>query len=75
MNISKIDALVRLVLGVLLIDVGVLQFYFWGMGALLMCVLGIGLLLTALLRRCPLYSLFGISSGGQADGKAFHPGA
>ena len=54
-NVGNVDRVIRLVLGLAIIAVGVVFQSWWG-------ALGIVPLATALVRRCPAYVPFGLSS-------------
>lgn len=55
-NIGKVDKIIRLVLGVVIIGWGVMNNSWLG-------VIGLIPLGTALIGWCPLYSIFGINTG------------
>ncbi len=63
MNIGKLDRILRLVLGVVLI-LAALTAGGMGIWEWLLLLAGAAMLLTALTRRCPAYSLFGINTCG-----------
>ncbi len=54
-NVGKADKIIRLVIGIFVIIAGLYFKSWWG-------VIGLILLLSALLRWCPAYILFGFST-------------
>ncbi len=54
-NVGRVDRMLRIVAGVVIIVAGVVFKGWWG-------VIGLLLLLTALIRYCPAYVPFGIST-------------
>jgi len=55
-NIGKVDKIIRLVLGVVIISLGVMYNSWWG-------AIGLILIITALVGWCALYAIFGINTG------------
>ncbi|MDM5271174.1 DUF2892 domain-containing protein [Sulfurovum sp. zt1-1] len=56
-NIGKIDRIIRIVLGVVLLGAGLMK------GWIIADILGVALLLTAAIGWCPPYALLGIDTG------------
>jgi len=54
-NIGRMDQIIRIVLGLLIVTYGALEQTLWGL-------VGFVPLITALVSRCPLYPLFKIST-------------
>lgn len=54
-NVGKVDMWIRIILGVIIIALGIYYQNWWG-------VVGVLPLLTAFIRWCPLYLLFGITT-------------
>ncbi|MBN1198388.1 MAG: DUF2892 domain-containing protein [Bacteroidales bacterium] len=54
-NVGKVDIWIRIILGVIIIALGIYYQNWWG-------VVGVLPLLTAFIRWCPLYLLFGITT-------------
>ena len=71
-NLHPIDRFVRALVGIALLELG----YFWLAGAWQIgaFVVGAVLLITALLRFCPLYSLLGLRTGSTKSLKTAAPG-
>ncbi len=59
-NVGQLDKTLRLILGVVIIVVGIVNQSWWGL-------IGLIPLLTALLGNCPLYSLIGASTCSTKD--------
>ncbi|ARM31724.1 DUF2892 domain-containing protein [Prosthecochloris sp. HL-130-GSB] len=60
-NIGPLDRNVRLLFGTIMLIAGIVFQSWWGL-------LGIVLIVTGLIRYCPLYSPFGISTDGDGYG-------
>jgi hypothetical protein len=71
-NLHPIDRFARALAGIALLELG----YFWLAGAWQMGAFAVGavLLITALVRFCPLYSLLGLSTGRTQSLKTVAPG-
>ena len=54
-NVSKVDMIIRLVIGIVIIIVGILTGSWWGL-------IGLIPVITALMKWCPLYTVCGKSS-------------
>ena len=63
-NMGTLDRIIRTIVGVALIALWSLDLL-QGVSAIIALVVGIVLLLTALLRWCPPYSLLGINTGAR----------
>ena len=63
-NMGTLDRTIRAIVGIALITLWSLDLL-QGMSAIIALVVGIVLLLTALLRWCPPYSLLGINTGAR----------
>jgi hypothetical protein len=59
-NVGTIDRTIRILAGAVIIGAGILNQSWWG-------AIGAVPLLTAFLRWCPAYSIFGISSCGASS--------
>ncbi len=55
-NIGKIDKIIRLVLGLIIVTWGAITMNFWG-------IIGIALIGTSLMSFCPLYALLKVNTG------------
>lgn len=66
-NESGADRAVRVIIGLILLGIGL--FVARGAGAVIADIVGAVLLLTGLIGFCPLYRLFGISTGSKAPDK------
>ena len=58
-NVGKLDSILRLIAALLLIAAAVDLKIWW------FSLIGVILLLTALIRFCPLYTIFGINTTGK----------
>jgi len=63
-NVGTLDRSIRAIVGIALIALWPLGFL-QGTAAIIAAVVGCVLLLTAMLRWCPPYSLFGINTGAR----------
>jgi len=61
-NMGKLDRTIRTIVGIVLIALWPLGFL-QGTAAIVAAVVGVVLLVTAMLRWCPPYSLLGINTG------------
>jgi hypothetical protein len=61
-NMGKLDRAIRTIVGIVLIALWPLGFLH-GTAAIVAAVVGVVLLVTAMLRWCPPYSLLGINTG------------
>jgi hypothetical protein len=59
-NVSSVDRLIRIILGLVIAILGVYFNSWWGL-------IGLVLLATGLLKFCPIYSLLKISTQGKAE--------
>jgi len=59
-NMGKVDRIVRIIIGLVILAIGIAFRSWWG-------VVGIFLLLTAVIRWCPAYLPFGISTCENKD--------
>lgn len=54
-NVGNVDMIIRVIIGIVIASVGIVYETWWGLFALIP-------LLTAIVKFCPIYSPFGISS-------------
>jgi hypothetical protein len=66
LNIGTADRVVRVIVGLAIIGVGIYARSWWGL-------IGLGPLLTAVIRFCPAYVPFGISTCKVAEAKPAEP--
>jgi hypothetical protein len=57
-NVGRLDAWIRLIGGLAIITMGLIMGSWWG-------ALGIVLVVTSLMGRCPIYSVLGFSTRGK----------
>lgn len=62
-NIGTVDRVIRAIVGVVIIGLGILNHSWWGL-------IGLLPLLTAVVRFCPAYVPFGLSTCPRETGKA-----
>ena len=63
-NMGTVDRIIRAIVGIALIAIWALDLM-QGMPAIIALVVGVVMLLTAMLRWCPPYSLLGINTGAR----------
>lgn len=56
-DVGKVDQVIRVVAGIFTLALGLVLGSWWGL-------IGLVLLITGMAGRCPLYALFGVSTGG-----------
>ncbi len=59
-NVGSTDRILRIIVGVVLLALA--YFYLAGVGMWIAGIVGVVLILTALMRTCPAYSLLGMST-------------
>ncbi|HMB90481.1 MAG TPA: DUF2892 domain-containing protein [Rhodothermales bacterium] len=56
-DVGKVDQVIRVFAGIFTLALGLVLGSWWGL-------IGLVLLITGMAGRCPLYALFGVSTGG-----------
>ena len=59
-NVGSADRIMRIIIGI--IALGVAYYYLTGVGMWIVGIVGVVMIVTALMRTCPAYSLLGMST-------------
>ena len=63
-NVGSVDKIIRLVLGIILLALGIFQLGIASLWGILAVIVGVVLIVTALIKFCPIFKILGINSNG-----------